>query len=431
MLSRMSDAIQERFSELGVHVPRITMPAHGVDLYRWAVIACDQHTSEPDYWEEVSRIVGDSPSTLRLIYPEVFLGHHDFDERIQSIHQYMANYMESNTVEELDPGFVFTVRSTPHVSERRGLMLAIDLDEYEFTPGASTLIRATERTIVERLPARVQIRQGAPLEIPHVLVLIDDPDDLVFGSLNGDDLPQLYSTQLMLGGGNVAGYHIRGEVLDRVADALRSLRDRSDGKHPFLFAVGDGNHSLASAKRVWEEMKATSPPDHPARYALVEVVNLYDPGLRVEPIHRLVMAEDPEGWLARAGDSLGERVDECTHEEIRRELRHGKASIGYLSGKSCGLIRLRNGKDLPVGVLEEYLQQELQQNDSIRVDYIHGWDTSVQLAGRDGTVVLLLPEFDQRLLFPTVSKRGVLPRKAFSLGEAEEKRYYLEARRIM
>lgn len=422
----MSDKIDERLARLAVHAPRLVVPSPGVDLYRWAVIACDQHTSEPDYWEEVDRIVGDAPSTLRLVYPEVYLGGEDAGERIASIRHEMNRYLDEDVVRELHSGFMLTVRSTPHVSGRHGLLLAIDLDQYDFRPGAKTLVRATEMTILERLPPRVRIRRDAPMELPHVLVLIDDPEDLVFGAIDRNSLDQVYSTELMLGGGRVTGYHLPSDSLDPVTEALEELVGRSKSSHPLLFAVGDGNHSLAAAREVWEEMKAEVEPDHPARYALVEVVNLYDPGLQFEPIHRLINVANRDEWLNRLCDDLGAEARECTVDEMRPALEDGCGSVGFVAGARSGLIKLGRSKELPVAIVQEYLNSR----DDVSVDYIHGWDTSVQLAGKKDSLVLLMPEFNPGMLFPTVSKRGVLPRKAFSLGEAEEKRYYLEARLI-
>jgi hypothetical protein len=421
----MNQTLSDRLGALGVHVPRLLLPAPDVDLYRWSVIACDQHTSEPDYWEEVGRIVGDAPSTLQLVYPEVFLDKPDRDERIAAIHTRMREYLDKGVVRESEPAFVLTTRSTPHVSERRGLVLAIDLERYEFTPGAGSMIRATEQTILDRLPPRVQIRSGAPMEVPHVVVLVDDPDDLLTGGLSRAELAPLYSTQLMLGGGSVTGRLVTGEAIEMVADALEQLLARSASGSPFLFAVGDGNHSLAAAKRVWEDQRDSVAADHPSRYALVELVNLYDPGLRFEPIHRLVLTDNPSAWVADLAAGIGKEVEPCSEDELRSSLRHGTGALGFVTSGERGLITLKNRKELPVTVLEEYLAESKP-----RVDFIHGWDTSMQLAGRSDAVVLLLPEFDQRLLFPTVTKRGVLPRKAFSLGEAEEKRYYLEGRLI-
>jgi hypothetical protein len=427
ILPLMDQALKDRFAQLGVHVPRLIIPSRDVDLYRWAVIACDQHTSEPDYWEEVEHVVGDSPSTLRIVFPEVYLEDADADSRLESVQARMREYLDSGVVRQLDPGMVMTVRSTPHVSARHGLMLAIDLEKYDFTEGSKSIVRPTERTIVERLPARVKIRAGAPMEVPHVLVLIDDPEDTVLGALADTDPDVIYNTQLMLGGGSVTGYHVPGAYLEPVAAALEALLAGARGRNPFLFAVGDGNHSLAAAKQVWESIRGTVSPEHPARFALVEVVNLYDPGLRFEPIHRLVSTEDPAAWFDRFASSIGTSLSECGTDELRRVLGSGRRSIGFVSGDRAGVVELANGRELPVDLAQDYLNSQ----EGIRVDYIHGWDTSVQLGGKRGNVALLLPEFDPGMLFPTVAKRGVLPRKAFSLGEAEEKRYYLEARLIV
>jgi hypothetical protein len=426
MLSAMNASGKERLSRLGVHVPEILLPRPGVDLYRWAVIACDQHTSEPDYWEEVESIVGDRPSTLHTIYPEVYLGEARPEERIGEIHRTMQRYLNEDIVQSIGEAMILTIRGTPHVSERRGLMLALDLDQYEYAAGAQSLTRATEQTIVERIPPRVRIRAGAPLELPHVMVLIDDADDVLFGGLLGRNLERLYATQLMLGGGQVAGYRVDDDALEHITATLERLLEQSAATEPFLFAVGDGNHSLATAKTVWDGMKSDAPSDHPARYALVEVVNLYDPGLRFEPIHRLVRCEDPSGWVGALAQDIGDDVRECSIAELESELQQSSAAIGYVTSSGSGLITLSGSRELPVATVQSYINR---RND-VEVDYIHGWDTSVQLGRRPNSAVIILPDFNQRLLYPTVAKRGVLPRKAFSLGDAEEKRYYLEARRI-
>lgn len=426
MLSPMTDPTRDRLGRLGVSVPEILLPRPGVDLFQWAVIACDQHTSEPDYWEEVERIVGDRPSTLHMIYPEVYLGEPNPDARIGRIHETMQRYLDERIVESAGESMILTIRGTPHVSERRGLMLALDLDQYDYHPDAESLTRATEQTIVERIPPRVRIREGAALEVPHVMVLIDDADDELFGGLLGRDLDRLYATQLMLGGGQVSGYRLDDAAIEHVAATLERLLERSSAPHPFLFAVGDGNHSLATAKAVWDGMKEECPPDHPARFALVEVVNLYDPGLRFEPIHRLVQTNDPSSWVNDLAAAIGGEQNECSQEELRSALQEDSARVGFLTGDRCGYVTRTASRELPVSAVQSYINER----SDISVDYIHGWDTSVQLGRRPSSVVVVLPEFDPRLLYPTVAKRGVLPRKAFSLGEAEEKRYYLEARRI-
>lgn len=420
------NTIRERFLELGIGIPQLSIPGSDVDLYRWAVIACDQHTSEPDYWEEAAGIVGDAPSALRLILPEVYLGRDDVADREKATREAMEAYIRNDVIRELEPGFVLSVRSTPHVSSRQGLILALDLEKYDFRPGARELIRSTERTIEDRLPARVRIRDGASLEIPHVLVLIDDPDDHVFGAIGACDPPQIYSTELMLGGGSVSGYHLTGPDLEPVLNAFEKLRAASSSDKPILFAVGDGNHSLAAAKRVWETAKHSVGPDHPYRFAAVEVLNLYDPGLRFEPIHRLVSVTDPFDWVTRFSTAISGTVETMPIKQIRKEIGKRKGRVGFVAGSESGIIRLGSTRDLPVSVVQDYINGQ----QGLEVDYLHGWDTSIQLGGRRNSVTLLMPPFDAGMLFPTVAKKGVLPRKAFSLGEAEEKRYYLESRRL-
>jgi len=420
----MNDPVANRFLDLGIGMPRFAIPASNVDLFRWAVIACDQHTAEPHYWEEVDSIVGDAPSALRMILPEVYLSEPDVADREKAARLTMERYLSQGVLTELEPGFILAARSTPHVECRQGLVLALDLEKYDFRAGAKQIIRSTERTIEERLPPRVRIRDGAQLEVPHVLVLIDDADDLVFGALGDCDPPQIYNTELMLGGGSITGYHLAQDNLEPLAVAFEELLERASGEHPILFAVGDGNHSLAAAKTVWEGMKGHVRPDHPARFAAVEVVNLYDPGLRFEPIHRLVTVDDAAKWVDGFARKIRGTVDQCPSDEIQSGV--GPDAVGFVAGDRSGLIRLDSNRGLPVTAVENCLESA----EVTEIDYLHGWDTSLQLGARPNKVVLLMPPIDAGMLFHTVAEKGVLPRKAFSLGEAEEKRYYLEARRL-
>lgn len=411
-------------------MPRLLLPGPRVDLARWAVIACDQHTSDPGYWERVASTVGEAPSTLRLVYPEVYLGEQNDSGRIEQIHRSMREYLDNGLLVEHEPAMALTIRRTPHVDRRVGLLLAVDLEQYDFTPGTRSLIRASEETIVERIPPRVRIRKGAPVELPHVLVLVDDPSDSLLGPLSAPEalgtLERLYETDLMLGGGHVEGYRVDGARLEHVVSALEALLERSDSTSPFLFAVGDGNHSLATAKAVWESMKGSVAAEHPARYALVEVVNIYDPGLRFEPIHRLVRTSDPDLWVVGLAAAIGGVPQPRSREDLRDALEGGSASVGYLTADGCGLIAAQTQAELPVATVQAYIDE----HEPDHVDYIHGWDASVELASGANSVVVVLPRIDRGRLFATVAGRGVLPRKAFSLGEAEEKRYYLEVRRI-
>ena len=427
----MTHATEEALARLGVAVPEILLPSDAVDLTKWAVIACDQHTSAPAYWHRVAEIVGDEPSTLHLIFPEVHLNDGDADSRIGRIHHTMHRYLADDVFRAPVPAMVLTHRSTPHATRRRGLLVAIDLDQYDYRPGARALIRATEATIVDRLPPRVRIRSGAPLELPHVLVLIDDPDDSLFAGLNHASLPELYSTTLMLDGGAVSGYMLGPDEHSHVARSLDRLYSSSEDTAPFLFAVGDGNHSLATAKQVWEQTKRSVTGDttrHPGRYALVELVNVYDPGLRFEPIHRHVRSTigDLDQWIRALASELGATVGYCDADAMDRSVQDNPSTIGFIAQERQGVFTLDDSGQLAVTALQE----ALDRIDGIDIDYIHGSDTAAAL-GRDRGVALLLPAFDERLLFTTVANAGVLPRKAFSLGDAEEKRYYFEARRVL
>ena len=292
---------------VALHIPRILLPRAGSDLTRWSVVACDQFTSQPEYWEQVDDLVGSSPSTLRLIYPEAHLNNSDENGRLDAIRSSMDHYLEQGILEPLKEGFVLIERVTARGTLRRGLLVCLDLEHYDFREGSTCLIRATEGTVVERLPVRVKIRSRASMELPHIMVLIDDPEMTVIEPLFGQRLTKLYDFELMMNGGHVRGYHVDhpktidaiGKSLARLADPAR-FSDRYGVRDTdvLLYAVGDGNHSLASAKLFWEQIKAqaadrTAVMSHPARYALVELVNVHDKGLEFEPIHRVLFNVKP------------------------------------------------------------------------------------------------------------------------------------------
>ncbi len=418
-------------ADIGLEVPDILLPAAGIDLSRWAVVACDQYTSQPEYWTAVAEIVGEAPSTLNLVLPEAFLGESGEETRIAAIGARMREYLARGVFAKPLRGFVAVERSTPHVSARRGLMVALDLERYDWRPGARALVRATEATVAERLPSRLRVRQGAELELPHVLVLIDDPRRTVIEPVctAAARATALYDFELMNGAGRVRGWAVQEPAeIERVAQALRALASpelqaekygASDGD-PFLYASGDGNHSLAAAKLLWDQRKATLTADQrerdPARFALVELVNVHDPGLRFEPIHRIVFGVDPDALLS----------------ELARSRTTGPShALRWLAGTRTGVASLAAGDEpLAVAALQGFLDDWLTRHPDTRIDYIHGDDTLARLAAEPGRVGFQLPAFEKSALFPTVARRGVLPRKAFSLGEAEEKRFYLEARRI-
>ncbi len=438
--------VEQRLADLAVRVPNVLLPREGIDLKRWAVIACDQHTSDPEYWRRVEEFVGEEPSTLHTIFPEVYLEDSDSDQRIEHIRETMRRYIDERVFVEHEGTAVYLERRTASEHPRRGLMLAFDLERYDFSPDSESLIRATEETIIDRLPPRVRIRDGAPLELPHIMILIDDPEDRVFSGLGkraGAGRP-LYDTELMLGGGRVSGYPVKSaedfsflaEEFERLADPAR-MKERYGAEQPMLFAMGDGNHSFATAKQVWEGIKKREPDaaadrEHPARYALAELVNLHDPALEFEPIHRIVFSADASALLDAAASS-----DVFTLERDVRPTT-GESSLPptdqitvYAEGRYHRLHLTEPEGTLAAAVLQRFIDRYLREATHGELDYIHGVSEVIRLADDRGAVGFLLPEFDKNALFSTVARSGPLPRKCFSLGEAHEKRYYLEARRIL
>lgn len=449
------------FDDLGLQVPRVLLPEARVDLRSWAVVACDQHTSEPSYWQQVEQSVGDKPSTLRLMLPEVYLESPDAPERIARIHGSMHEYLASGVFRALEPGFVLVQRQSAPGRTRTGLVVALDLESYDYRAGSTSLVRATEGTIVERLPPRMKIRRKAPLELPHIMVLLDDPGRSVIEPLaepsTQQGLPLLYDFELMAGGGRVSGRHVSsGPQLERIVAALRELATqrcmeekygRTD-RGIFLYAMGDGNHSLATAKATWEELKAELAQSaaseaiaaHPARHALVELVNVHDPGLVFEPIHRVAFGVNVERLWGSMQAYFEQRGARCSYrriterelDEVRREgaSQRGAHVIPTVDATGFGVVRIENPPHtLPVGSLQGFLDVALRE-DGGSVDYIHGDDTVQRLTNQAGAVGFYLPSIAKDDLFKTVLRDGPLPRKAFSMGEAHEKRFYMEARRI-
>jgi hypothetical protein len=432
--------------DLGIQIPQVYLPKSGTDLTRWAVIACDQFTSQPEYWHEVEKIVGDVPSTLNLTFPEVYLEKPGAEERIQNIHACMRKYMDEGTLQPHE-GFVYVER-TVGGKTRKGIVLCLDLECYDYTKGSSSLIRATEGTIVDRLPPRIRIREGGILELPHILVLIDDPRHTVIEPLSASKskLKKLYDFDLMLGSGHLAGYAVHQEFEDKVVEALRGLAKPEtfaakygigEDQPVLLFAMGDGNHSLATAKAIWETIKAQVGPDHPARYALVEVENVHDEALEVEPIHRVLFGLKKD-LFAELEKTFGKNITYkpvVTAQEMVRAVDSAqgeKQVIGLVGGgKAFGVIEIANpSSHLPVGTLQSFLDVFLQEGGAEKIDYVHGEDVTVKLGGQPNNAGFYLPGMSKSELFKTVILDGALPRKTFSMGEAREKRFYMEARKI-
>ncbi len=397
----------------------------GINWEAWAVIACDQFTSEPDYWQRVRSRVGDKPSTVHLVFPEAELAHEP-EAHIRAIHESMRSYERMGLFGTLENSFVYLERTLSDGGCRRGLVGRVDLESYDYSPQSIAAIRATERTVVERIPPRVKIREGASLELPHVLLLCDDEEDLILSPLSaGEHGELLYDFELMEGGGRVRGFRVSGTAAAAVCGRLETYEAQVRARYadltetPMLYAVGDGNHSLAAAKACFDALKKRLGPEaasrHPARYALVELGNLHDSSLRFEPIHRLVTQTDVPALLKAA----------------ERELDAPDGiEIPWLSGERCGRLRLgvRPGA-LPVGVLQEFLDRWLREHGG-EIDYIHGEDSLRNLAAEKNSLGLLLPVIRKNAFFRGIMTDGVLPRKTFSMGHARDKRYYLEARRI-
>ncbi len=435
-----------KYDALGLSIPQVYLPRKDVDLSKWAVVACDQFTSQPDYWQKVEEIVGDAPSTFRLILPEVFLGKQEEQARLSSILDTMKRYLDEEIIVPHE-GMIYVERSVAG-RMRKGLVVCLDLEHYDFNKGAESLIRATEGTILDRLPPRIKIRENAPLELPHILVLIDDPDQSVIEPLAGmkAELKPLYDTDLMLGSGHLQGWLVdQPEVEQKITSALMKLVDPEiyqtkydlpNDSPVLLYAMGDGNHSLATAKAIWEKVKPVVGMDHPARYALVELENVHDQGLVFEPIHRILFNAKID-IKARFLQAFGPTCQ--FHSTPSKAAMVGavevstaeKQRIGVISNQGFEVIELDHpALNLPVGNLQTVLDGILCDKQADGIDYVHGEEVVITLGQQEGNVGFYLKGMDKQELFKTVILDGALPRKTFSMGEAIEKRFYMESRKI-
>ena len=437
----------KNFNDIGIQIPTIHLPKEGTDLTKWAVIACDQFTSQPEYWRKVEEFVGGAPSTLNLILPEVYLEKPSETERIRQIHSSMQTYLEKGIIQPRE-SLVYVERSVAGKT-RKGIMVCLDLECYDFTKGSTSLIRATEGTIVERLPPRMKIRQSAALELPHILVLIDDPMRTVIEPLAAirNSFEKLYDFELMLGSGHLRGYAVSNNMEAKVIENLRGLARPETfaakygikiNQPVLLFAMGDGNHSLATAKAVWENMKTQAGMDHPARYALVEVENIHDEGLEFEPIHRVLFGLK-KSIFAKLNGYFGENyvyTPVRNAEEMVKKVdgaNGARQAIGIaVGGKGFGVIEISHpASNLPVGTIQACLDDFLEEDGAEKIDYVHGGDVICSLGSQPGNAGFYVPGMHKSDLFKTVILDGALPRKTFSMGEAKEKRFYMEARKIM
>ncbi len=418
---------------------RILLPPEGTDLGTWACVAVDQFTSQPEYWQQAEALTKGRPSTLHIVLPEAYLGAGQEAERLAEIRRTMAEYREHLLTRRVD-GYVYLERTQADGSLRQGLVGAVDLEAYSYEPGATPPVRPSEKTVVERIPPRLAVRRGAVLETPHVMMLADDPERSVLEPIGKqkDRLPKLYEGELMLGGGHIAGWAVEEPaLLEQIGRALAALSEpeafyrrypQAAGRPVMTLAVGDGNHSLATAKAFWEELKPRLSPaereNHPARFCLAELCNVQSPAIQIEAIHRVLFGLDAARleaeltrWLAGQGARLSPEGD-----QVLTLCGQGRETVLRIAGSP---------EPLAVGTAERFIQDCLRAHPGVTVDYIHGAAAARSMAG-PGTAnaALLLPDLDKGDIFKGVVLGGVLPRKAFSMGHAEEKRYYIECRSL-
>ena len=401
------------------HAADILIPQH-ISMTKWSCVACDQFSSQPEYWKRVDDFVGDAPSTLRLIYPEALLNEAEYDARIAAIHERMDEYLNAGIFRTFRRSFIYVNRRLPGGIVREGLVGQIDLEAYDYHPEAHAEIRATEATVQERIPPRMKLLDGAALEFPHVLLLCDDSRDVIMRTARQAGGEKIYDFDLMENGGHITGSVIQGIGVSLINAAIgnyiSAVKENSGDFGSMSFAVGDGNHSLASAKACWEKLKPTLSKEesiyHPARFALVELENIHSDAITFEPIHRLLTGVNREHFIKAlrsisASDGYPIRLLSCDYEETI-----------YLP---------KEESPLAVAILQPFLDDYLRENGG-SIDYIHGEEPLRQLASQPDSIGILLRGMDKSSLFPGVLQGGVLPRKTFSMGEANEKRYYLEGK---
>jgi len=393
-----------------IKTPTVLIPKSFIDMEKWSVIACDQFTSEPEYWEQVKSMVDNVPSTYHIILPEAYL-EKNMDYQIEKVNETMKLYLRNNIFDEHD-GFILVDRKTPFVKRRLGLVIAIDLEEYEYEVGKFGKIRATEKTIAERIPPRVRIRENAPIELPHVLVLVDDALDPIINDLfkQRKSFEQLYDFNLNMNGGHIKGY--------KITDTLSIIKRIEALSSDVSLIVGDGNHSLAAAKTCWENIKKNLTEEeqetHPARYALVELISLYDKGLTFEPIHRIIF-----GATKTLIDGL-------------KEYMVGESTLSIFYGDEEEIINVPSNSFECIKQIQDYLDKYLEEHFEAKIDFIHGLENMKTIVKKtEKAIGISLPQLQRELLLPYIRENGVLPRKSFSLGEAVEKRYYLEGKKIL
>lgn len=400
-----------------VKAPHIYLPNNKVDMSKYAVIACDQYTSNLDYWNSLKEYIGDAPSTFHMIYPEAYLENTDNEKYISGINENIKTYLKNKDIVDIGECFILVERVTSYGVRRLGLVLAVDLEDYSYEKGTNAKIRASEATIIERIPPRLKIRKDAPIELPHVLVLFDDAHKSIVEELYSqrDKLEKVYDFELNKNGGHIRGYKVTNT--DEIIKKFDALYNKNN--NGLLFIVGDGNHSLATAKAHWENIKKDLSEEdqlnHPARYALVEANNLYDEGIIFEPIHRVLF-----------------NVDKSFIDELVEHVNGDYLS--YLYNKDIGKVTLRLPKNAPLAYyqVQTFLDEYLASHKEVKIDFIHDEDELIDVANKNlGSVAIYMPALTKEDLFDYLATGKVLPRKSFSMGHASEKRYYLEAKKII
>ena len=373
----------------------------------WAVVACDQYTSEPEYWDAVKQAAGDKPSALNVILPEVYLSA-DNSERIEKINQNMQNYLDQKIFAEYPNSLIYVERIQSDGKCRRGIVGKIDLESYDYHTGTDAEIRATEQTVLSRIPPRVEIRKNAPLELPHVMLLFDEPDNAIFAYLdaNKESFDKVYDFELMCKAGSIKGYLLNEAATITVLSQFAVLKQKNNG---FLFCVGDGNHSLATAKECYNLNKTEA-----SRYALVEAVNIHDKALEFEPIYRVVFGVNPQSLMDDFVNTLGEGTQKFT----------------CVYGDKTKEIGVNPTAKLAVGTLQTFLDEYIKNHPEAEIDYIHGEESLKKLASRENAIGFIFNGMQKSELFDAVNADGSLPRKTFSMGHADDKRFYIEARKI-
>ncbi|MGM9937937.1 MAG: DUF1015 domain-containing protein [Candidatus Ornithomonoglobus sp.] len=419
---------------MDIFMPADILLPKNQDFTKWSVVACDQYSSEPEYWKRAAELVGDAPSTLNIIFPEAYLNDGNDDARIKKINETMEKYLKDGIFKEYRDSLIYVERTQPNGKVRHGIVGKIDLEYYDFSKGSQSAVRATEGTIISRIPPRQKIRKNAPLELPHILMLVDDRKKAIVEPVTekASGLQVLYDFDLMQGGGHIKGMLLDETSKENVINGLHALEDRDEfdekygvkGRDVLVIAVGDGNHSLATAKTCWEEIKKTLSAEeqrnHPARFALVELMNLHDEALEFEPIHRVVFDVDPEKV---------ELALYSYYPQISETDNGGQKIVITYQGKEKAVYITDAPSNLAIGTLQKFLDEYLATSGG-EIDYIHGADVVRNLTEKPGTIGFIVDGMEKNDLFTTVIKDGSLPRKTFSMGEAADKRFYLEAKRI-